>query len=667
MKRPSLDVSGKQIAAIVLVLLIVSGGAVAASYLFTGGAGTAYETSSGLIVKTNTDHGVEPSNPFTGTDTVTINNVTFTASGSASVTVDQFEGEYTNVRSVDASSNDITINPDDKPQATVGGSVTALSFSESTLQDDSVAFEYDASGTGRVTISGYGSNTEFVAAAADGTQLDSGTTDSTGAATVSVDSATDRDVIIFTNTAPTADAATASPSGGETIQQKTATLSINVSDTDFATTQGDTITATAYDASDDSVINSTTLNSNGTASVEWSSPVGGSNSYYWVINDSYGASTQTQTFSFGVPDELRIYQETAPDTLVSSGVTVDVTFFASDTVVTRSTTDGTLDLTGLPVTERIIVRASPDSGGYLSRRIVITSITEQQEIYLLNTSKSSVTTADTTFRLEDSTGSFGASDTRLFVQRPITKDFNGDGNSTTKYQTVSADSFGATATYPTTLQDTARYRLVVRNDDGDSRTLGAFRPDGSRIYNVPVGQVNLQGNQETFSFQTRIVEQDNGNEVLKIIYRDEAGLTESLDWEVHERGNESNVIANGSEPGPVDTYVATVDINESRDLSYNATFTAVRDGATVQGSDLSGGTVAFANDWPIEQRWLSLMGYLAIVAMGGLMVITSSRLASLATAGFAIMLTFAGIVSIPTPLLGAAAMTAVLFNVAGRG
>jgi hypothetical protein len=659
--------SRRALVAIVLAALLVSGGAIAASYLFTAGAGTTYETGSGLEVSTSVNHGVESSNPFSGSDSVTINDVTFSATGQANVTVDRFEGTWTNVSAVDASSNDITINPNDKPQATVGGSVTALSFRDTmSLSDDEAAFVYSAGGTGTVTINGLAANTDYTAATASGTELDSGTTDGSGSATISVSSATDAKVILFTDQAPVVDAASASPSGGEVVQTRNPTLSINVTDREFGATQGDTVTATAYDASDDSQIGSTTLNANGTASVTWSGAVGGSNSYYWIIEDNYGESVQTQEFGFKLPDELRIYQETSPNKLIQSGINVEVTFFAADTVITRSTSDGVLNLTNLPVTDQFVVRANPDSGGYLSRRIVITSITEQQEIYLLNSSKSGVTTADTTFQLQDSTGSFGASETRLFIKRPIRKDYDGDGNSTTRFQTVSADVFGATARYPTTLQDTARYRLVVRNEDGNSRTLGAFRPDGSRIYNVPVGQVSLSGGDSTFSFQTRIEEQD-GNEVLKIIYRDEEGLTESLNWSVHVRGNESRVISTGVEPGPINTYVATVDINDSAERSYNTTFEIVRDGETVQGSDLSGGITAFAGDWPIEQRWLSLLGYIAIVAMGGLMVIVNGRLGALATAGFAILLTMAGIVAIPTPLLGAAAMTAVLFNVAGRG
>ncbi|WP_346140157.1 hypothetical protein, partial [Streptomyces virens] len=161
-----------------------------------------------------------------------------------------------------------------------------------------------------------------------------------------------------------------SPSGGETVQETPVELSIDVEDADFDTEQGDEVTATAYDASDDTEIGSQTLFENGTATVSWSDPDLGANSYYWVAEDEYGNTVESSVFDFRTPNEIEIRNESDPEQLVEVDGDAEVTFFeeGGEEVVERPVEDGTVDLQGLPATEYIIV---VEIDGFETRQAII--------------------------------------------------------------------------------------------------------------------------------------------------------------------------------------------------------------------------------------------------------------------------------------------------------
>jgi hypothetical protein len=663
MTLPRPHFSRRSLVAIVLVILIVSGGAVAASYLFTAGSGSAYETSSGLVVETNTNHGVGATNPFTGTDSVSINNVTFTASGQANVTVDRFEGAWTNVSAVDASSNNITIDPNDKPQATVGGGVTALSFRDSmSLSDDNVAFEYSSGGSGTVTVNGLAANTDYVATTPSGTQIDSGTADSAGSATISVSSATDEQVILFTNQAPVVDESSASPSGGEVVQTQNPTLSINVTDREFGTAQGDTVTATAYDASDDAKIASTTLNANGTASVTWSDPLTGSNSYYWVVEDSYGESTTTQDFDFEVPGTLRVFNESAPNTKIDDTVGLRVRFFATEsgTVVERDVTNGTADLTGLPADQPIAITLKDETDGYIYRRITIDSIVEQQDIYLLPTQANSV---QVVFELEDPTGQFAPEETRLLVEKPIKKDFDGDGGNETRYQTVSGDLFGSSGQYPAQLLQDERYRLRVLTEGGNERILGSYTAFGPATEPLQIEQIEPKADQDAGEALYGDVEvADGGNTTTATIRYQNLG-DESTTVEYRILAGNQTVIGNVT--SDADTFAHVYNVSSANATTFTVEYMIQKPTTTEYGQFKLGGIAGVAGRLNIDAQVLSIISWLLILSTMGLVVIVDPKLAPAGGTGMASGLVILGTVAIPAPVLGVAGAVSVLTLVGG--
>jgi hypothetical protein len=481
------EVSGRWLAVGAVAMIVVAGLGSAVVPLFFGGGGSAYETPSGLYVETSVDHGVGAGNPFTGTDSVSVNNVSFSASGEANVTVDTFEGAWTNVSSTDASTAAVTVDPNDKQSVTISNQdAVDLSFRAMALDDGTTDFVYSSSSSVSVTVTSLPANTEVTAATPSGTDLATVTTDGSGTATFSLPSGSDTQVLLFENDAPVIDESTLDPSEAETPTDTPIEFSMTVSDGTFGTIQGDEVNATLF--IDGTARNYTLLSSNGTASVTVSALTSGSHEYYWRVEDRYGATVQSSTTNFSVPDQLEIRNESDPDSLVM-GAEVKIRFYFREDdpagspaeIVTRSTSTGTIDFTGLDATRPFVVVA--DADGYIPRRIYVESLTETQEVFLLPESKQSVKQE---MVLTDYTGRFDSEDSVLLIQRAL----NGS------WRTVQGDFFGATGSFPAQLRYNVRHRLVLINTETDRRrVLGTITPlaDGAQDITVKTnGDISVE-------------------------------------------------------------------------------------------------------------------------------------------------------------------------------
>ncbi len=312
--------------------------------------------------------------------------------------------------------------------------------------------------------------------------------------------------ILFTNSAPSVANASATPNNGTTITDTPVNLSIDISDKQFGSAQGEEVSVTFYNASDDSAIGTDTLTNNGTASVEWGSVSNGENEWYIIAEDSYGGVTQSQTFNFSAPETLYIYNESSPNDLVDSA-TVDIQFYfegESGEIITKSTSDGTINMTGLPPDQPFIVVAEAD--GYHPRRIYVESLLEEQRIYLLPESAEFV---DLTFELEDFSGDYPSDSTVLKIEREI------NGN----WSTVQGDFFGATSQLTAQLAYNQRHRLTLINTEtGETKRIGTLTPTASGTQTISVtgsGEIQLEGMNPTISVNpsTRSLAAVNGSSV----------------------------------------------------------------------------------------------------------------------------------------------------------
>jgi len=535
----------------------------------------------------------------------------------------------------------------------VGGNIDNVSWrspSAVTLDDGLVDFSYGgASGTSIVEIGGLPATTPVRAVDANtGTVLGLATTDGSGRANFTSLQNSEHQVTIQEAHASTL--SNPQPEGGQT--NEPSQLSVDVTDADFP---ADEVEVTFE--LDGSTVGSTNLTSNGTASVSMPSRgvTGGTHSVTaTAVNHG---ETSTLSYTYSVPSNLSVYNETRPNELIKSPTTVEFTFYAEDgSVYTRSTTDGNISFDGLPANQDFVVSAS--ASGYHDRRIYIESLFDQQRIYLLNETQPS---AAVVFTLTDDTGQFQPTEeTTLFIEKPL----NVSGN--TQYQVITSDQFSATNEVPTTLENDQRYRLRLKGPDGQTRVLGAYRTAGDDRAPLTVGSVSFDGTNATNPVFTATLQTIEGQRVLRLQYLDPANATTGLQLEVV-NGTGATIRPNTTETGPFGTYVETIPVNTNADkVTYNISYHATRD-----GFDNEGGTV-FAGDVPeiaegtgLDPEILSAIGYLTILAVLGLTAISYPRFSGIPTVAVASGLTMLGVVSIPSLLLSGAGVVALLFAVGG--
>lgn len=456
-----------------------------------------------------------------------------------------------------------------------------------------------------------------------------------------------RHYLEWRNDAPTLDESSADPTGDT---DPSATLSINVDDPQFNTPQGDRVTVEFY-RGDGTFIGSQSRSSAGSVSVEPDSP---SENFTWYASatDEYGGgSGQTTEFIASVPSELQIYNESAPSSLVQDA-TIEVQFYGrgSNFTTTKSTSDGTVEFSDIPGDEQFIVIARAD--GYYDRRVYVKSLYDQQRIYLLP--REGPTVVENVFTLDDNTGRFPARQTTLLIQKPI------QVNNETKYQTIAGDNFGSTNSFPVALERGQRYRLLVNNQDGDTRALGAYVARVNGTQTLDVGEIKIKkpkGNNYRFNV-TRQVQETSATVTVR--FADSAEATEELNLYLHETGNRSNV---------VDSFETTDPGNITAEL--------VADGSpakltlTIEGQRVINGTARdISAKYPIRGggkalnipfgRWVGILGIVSVVFVASLATPRYAAPIMLATVMFAGLLMYLRVVEIWPPLWWFAAGIAAL-------
>ncbi len=364
------------------------------------------------------------------------------------------------------------------------------------------------------------------------------------------------------------------------------------------------------------------------------------------------------------PAELKVFQETNPSELVQSDAGLTFRFFSgtdSETVVEKEVTDGTVDLTGIPPAARVVITVDDESGNYAYRRITLNSLTQQEDIYLLNTSKQSVTASQINFRLDDQTGQFGTRDTVIRVRKPVRKDFDGDGTNETEYRTITGGNFGSANNFRSNLLPNTRYRLIVTNAQGNERVLGTYTPpEGDEVEVLPIGTVTIDAdNDGAIYYSEAEIENTSSGPIIRVKYVDEAEKTESINYKIYNTTNES-VIASGSGTGTYGIFQATHGVS-AVDTRYRIEITGERGTEQFSQNVTAGDIPPVLKAIPIDSRWLELLGYISIVAFAGFGVIIDTRLGAGVAVAFATILTALGVVTIPFALLSAAAGVAVMF------
>jgi len=367
------------------------------------------------------------------------------------------------------------------------------------------------------------------------------------------------------------------------------------------------------------------------------------------------------------PSQLEVRNEASPDELISSNVNLTARIFTEggDTVIQREVTDGTVSLSGVPLDEELVITVREQNADFTYRRILLDSAVQTSEIYLLPTTEPS---AEVRFQIADETGRFDAENTRLFVEKPITRDGN------TEYRVISGDRIGADGEFPTILVDSQRYRLRVENDQGEQRVLGSYTVQGARVARIPIGEVQFTADvSEGAALQADLREAPDGashDHEVRLVYLDPDGQTDTIDVSItNSSGGAIRPTTTESLGGTDSAYVETYPITQPFDPEEDTATVSVeadRGTATESFETTLGDVPDVFTNAPIDPMVLELLGIVSLVGIVGLLVIVSPATAALVGPGYAGLLSITGIVGIPMPAVVLAGVVGVLATVGQR-
>jgi hypothetical protein len=493
---------------------------------------------------------------------------------------------------------------------------------------------------------------------------DSGNTVDTGADANSVGGVADIDGDGLFFDPPTVDNSTADPAGGVRVTSSPVTLEIDVKDTEFSA--GDTVAVEFIN--NGQTVGTDTLTTNRTASVSTSTIQAGTNEWYVKASDATGNSQRSQNFTFEAPNEIQVRNASAPGQLVT-GTSNEITVRFFDTgkdVIKKNTTTGTLSMSGLPAApEGGYVISVKDGSAFNDRRVIIDSLFRQQTVYLLPSGASS---SEVEFEIDDRTGNFKQPE--LFIERPFSRDFDGDGANETRYDRAFADDFDAAGTITAVLENEVRYRLRLRNADGDERVLGSITPTRARVVTLTVGKLEFNPRQpqdRTFNATASTIETQNGTvSDVRFDYRDPTNETSKINVTV--RTLNGTVLGSASTAnGPFGDFSFTQPVQDPANETYVVEFSATRNGEVVSGQ-LRPGIAKLPVGIPLKDGLKSLFAVGMLLLVGGLFSASNARVGAVVTPLFAAGLWFIdwlpGAVSIFAVVIALA--VGVLFNYARR-
>ena len=462
-----------------------------------------------------------------------------------------------------------------------------------------------------------------------------------------------------------------SPADNTDLSEGPVTIELTIEDPNLG--NGDSVDVEFKDGGGSTIGTVQTLTSNGTASVTYSGLVGGANQWSADVSDSFGNSFTTDTFTFRIPNELTLRNvNDATEVIDDPGVDATVRFYeeADDDVYPRTPTNGVIDMQGLPVNQPFVVGIRDDSDTYVSRLTLIDTIFEQQSVYLIN---SSVDTAIIRFTIEDRTGQFAGTGTKIQIRRAI--------NTTTspadeeEYVIVAGDVVGSQLQFETELEQDVRYRVRIQNDAGETRQLGAFtaRVDqviGLTISGIDVG-VDIPEDEPVISSS---IDDSVANQTsLQFTYVDLAQETTEVDLRVLQAGNTSNVLdtATVTAPPNVSTFQHTTTLTGAQaDLKAVYEVEYIRNGKTFDAT-AAYGLNQYPVNLPLSDAWRQIFGVGFLIVLGGIFSVANARIGAIIIPGVAAMLYAIGFISGFATILGIslAMVLGIAYNLAfaGRG
>ena len=633
----------KLVVGLLVAIVLLSGVAIAAVD-WRATSSVEFDAADGPAITLDEQTDLTAQRPIPDSQTVDLGPIDFESTGDTSAFVSSVSGSQTKLTGVVTNSNTLWANHSQTQRVGVdsgASTINSITWDQIDLASDQT--EISISGSGTLYVDGFAAN-EYVRVERSGEIL-LRQADADGIISVTVQ---DHDLTFLDTNEP--QLTNPIPNDNQNIDQSPVTLQADLDHPDFPAEE---VTLTWY--LNGQQVDTTTATDSGTVSVDVTGFVGGSNDWSVVAEDTTGATTSIEG-SFATPNTLEIRDEQNPDQLVTTDTEIEVTFFGDDqTVETRTTTDGTIDMSGLPLDESFTVQV--DADGYLVRQSFARSVVERQEIFVLN---DSAETVETQFEVNDPTGQFPSETSRVFVKKPIER------GGTTQYEVVVADQIGSGG-WTTTLAKDQRYLIEVENPNtGEIRQLGPYVASVNEVVTLNVDDLNYDFTQNVgdvnFDWDATYINETGPAIDFQFVADD---TIDKFDVTIHKRNNESvtileeqftNYNGNISLRAMIPEYIEDPDTT-TWVVNWNATI----DGETTDSSTIVGRGTLGTSIPGVGGTVLSIVGVLAIFVVAGLFSAANVSVGAIATSLVAAGLWFVGI--IPSAVSGAFIAVALMIGI----
>ena len=590
--------------ALVLVLLIVAGAGVGYAVLnepYTAETGIEYTAGpDGPTVTLGEQTQLQAEQPFPDSQTIDLHpHGVITSTGETSLKASSLDSEFASFEQINTNQNTIEADMEDQTSLDISGEVDSISFG--TVDPTSTDTEISHTGDVTLTVHMEADADTYLARDSDGTTLDSDTGPNPTFELTGSNDVT----IVEADSAPVIDRDSIEP-GSDAVSNIPFTMGADVSDPDGGQVTVEFIV-------EGETVGNDTVDGEGRAEIQHDEDIAGE--YDWRIEatDEFDQTTVEDGLTFYIADELQIRDELEPENLIDDETEVEVRFFDGDTIITRSTTDGSIDLEGLPAGEPFVVEAEADD--YITRQTIVPSITEQQNVYLLPNNADSVSVR---FDLDDSTGSFPAADTRILVEKPITKDGE------TSYEVIAGDDYGSQG-FSTVLASDQRYRTIVENTEtGARQSLGPYVASQSETVRLNVDSIDFDTEVEDIGYRWSANYQNETEPRVSFNFEADNSIRD-LSVTIRERGGDESVLL-------TETYTDVQQVSEIADLgdvenpdetTYVVEWEAVVVDENGETFEVSGTEVVGASQMPIDipgvgDSVLHVVSVLLLFLVGGL-------------------------------------------------
>jgi hypothetical protein len=377
----------------------------------------------------------------------------------------------------------------------------------------------------------------------------------------------------------------------------------------------------------DPLIGSQTVSSGtSTASTRWySNERDATEEWYVVLKDSTGTRDTAGAFRFSAGGQVVARDAETGEIIDDRTVRFDTTYPGGSQTFDRS--PGVLDLSEVNADQGDRIRIDVRAQHYYERTVEVPNKQSDADIYLergpnWNSNPSSDDPENTSsveddpdrylsrFEIEDRTGRYPPSNTTLAIKR----DMNGDGQT----DLIHRESFGAANRVGAHVKQDREYQLIIENDDGDRRRLGAWTAIGESLVQLQVSafDFNIPEQGAGWASHASVEETENDTEVFRWQFSDPSEATSRLEVAIYERDNRSNGLLN-------QTYSDLGNVSYTQELTGNQTGKAwvveldgTRNGETFTSREIVGAT-DLAPGIPLDPFYQEMFAVLLLLVLAG--------------------------------------------------